>query len=193
MNARTAFAVIAPFFALPALAADVYVLDPVHSQPQWEATHIGFSRQHGSFGKVEGKVTLDRTAKTGSIDVTIDASSIRTHDTRLDAIVKSERFFDVEKYPTITFKSGNLKFDGDRVVGASGDLTMHGVTKPVMLAVSEFHCAPNPFNKEPMCGAEATATLKRSDFGMTTGLKAGAPGDEIVITLPVEAYLQPQG
>ncbi|HJU23741.1 MAG TPA: YceI family protein [Casimicrobiaceae bacterium] len=193
MNARIALVAFASSVALPALGADVYVFDPVHSQPQWEATHIGFSHQHGNFGKLEGKVTLDRAAKTGSIDVTIDTSSIRTYDTRLDAIVKSERFFDVEKYPTITFKSENLKFDGDRLVSATGDLTMHGVTKPVTLAVTGFHCAANPFNKKPMCGAEATATLKRSDFGMTAGLNVGAPGDDIVITLPVEAYLQPQG
>ncbi|HLX28173.1 MAG TPA: YceI family protein [Casimicrobiaceae bacterium] len=194
MNARIAFVVFASLFSLPALAADVYVLDPVHSQPQWEATHIGFSKQHGNFGKLEGKVMLDRSAKTGRIDVTIETSSIRTYDARLDAIVKGERYFDVEKYPTITFHSTDVKFDGDRLVAANGELTMHGVTKPVMLTVADFKCGANTFNKKPMCAAEATTTIKRSDFGMTNGLNIGNPGDEIRITLPVEAYLeQPQG
>jgi polyisoprenoid-binding protein YceI len=194
VNAHIALTAFATLTALPALAAETYVIDPVHSQPQWEATHIGFSRQHGNFGKLDGKVTLDRAARTGTIDVTIDASSIRTYDARLDAIVKGERYFNVEKFPTITFKSSNVKFDGDRIVAASGDLTMLGVTKPVMFAVSDFKCGQQTFNKKPMCAAEATATIKRSEWGMTSGLNIGNPGDDIKLTMPVEAYLeQPQG
>ncbi len=174
--------------ALPVAAQETYVLDPVHSQPQWEARHVGFSSQHGNFGKVSGKVTLDRAAKKGTIDITIDATSIRTYDTRLDAIVKGERFFNVEKYPTLTFNSSNVTFDGDRVVGADGELTMLGVTKPVSLKVANFTCGPNPFNKKPECGADATATIKRSDWGMTNGLNIGNPSDEINLLLPIEAY-----
>ena len=193
VTARLAVVIAA---ALPALAvaAPEYTIDPVHSQPQWEATHIGFSSQHGSFGKVSGKVMLDRDAKKGSIELAIDAASIRTYDPRLDAIVKSERFFNVDKFPTITFKSDDVRFDGDRVVAANGELTMLGVTKPVMLTVADFRCGANTFNKKPMCGADATATIKRSDFGMTYGINIGNPGDEIKLSLPVEGYLdQPQG
>ena len=193
MNARFALAALAASIAIPAAAApETYVIDPVHSQPQWEATHVGFSRQHGNFGKSTGKVTLDRAAKTGTIDVTIDTASIRTYDDRLDAIVKGERYFDVEKFPTITFKSNQVTFDGDKVVGAEGELTMHGVTKPVTLKVVNFVCGEDPFRKRPLCGAEATTTIKRSEFGMTSGLNIGNPGDDVKITLPVEAYLQPQ-
>ncbi|HSV19284.1 MAG TPA: YceI family protein [Casimicrobiaceae bacterium] len=191
---RPVVAAVAALIAIPALADDVYVLDPVHSQPQWEARHIGFSNQRGSFGKMTGKVTLDRAAKKGSVDVSIDTTSIRTYDARLDAVVKGERFFNVEKFPTMTYKSTSLAFDGDRLVGVDGELTMVGVTKPVNLKVTNFTCGPNTFNKKPMCGAEATATIKRSEFGMTNGLNIGNPADEIQITLPVEAYLeQPQG
>jgi polyisoprenoid-binding protein YceI len=193
MNARLAVASLATLLALPvaAVAEDIYVLDPVHSQPQWSATHIGFSTQHGSFGKATGKVVLDRTAKTGTIDVTIDATSIRTYSERLDPVVMSDKFFNVDKHPTITFKSSHVIFDGDRVVGADGELTMLGVTKPVSLKVVNFVCGEQVFNKKPMCGAEATATIKRSDWGMTEGLKMSNPGDEIKLTIPVEAYLQP--
>ena len=179
-------------FALPAVAAEeTYVIDPTHSQPQWQARHIGFSNQHGNFGKATGKVVLDRAARKGSVDVTIDATSIRTYSERLDAVVKGEKFFNVEKYPTITFKSTSMAFDGDRVAGIDGELTMIGVTRPVTLKVTNFVCGEQTFNKKPMCGAEATGTIKRSEFGMTEGLAIGNPSDEIQLTIPVEAYLQP--
>lgn len=188
MNIRTALATIVALVAVPAFAQETYVIDPVHSQPQWIARHIGFSNQHGNFGKATGKIVLDRAAKKGSIDVSIDATSIRTYDERLDKVVKGERFFNVEKFPTLTFKSTNLAFDGDKLVGADGELTMLGVTRPVSLKISNFGCGEQAFNKKPMCGAEATATIKRSDWGMTDGLKIGNPGDEIGLVIPVEAY-----
>jgi polyisoprenoid-binding protein YceI len=188
LNVRIAVAALAALVTLPAVAQETYVIDPVHSQPQWAATHIGFSKQHGSFGKATGKVVLDRAAKKGSIDVSIDATSIRTYTERLDQVVKGERFFNVEKFPTLTFKSTNLAFEGDKLVGAEGELTMLGVTKPVSLKVSNFTCGEQAFNKKPMCGAEATATIKRSEWGMTDGLKIGNPGDDIDLIIPVEAY-----
>jgi len=188
MITRLALSAVATMIALPAVAEETYVIDPVHSQPQWVATHIGFSNQHGNFGKATGKIVLDRAAKKGSIDVTIDAASIRTYSDRLDQIVKGERFFNVEKFPTLTFKSTSLAFEGDNLVGADGELTMLGVTKPVSLKVTNFTCGEQAFNKKPMCGAEATATIKRSEWGMTDGLKLGNPGDDIHLILPVEAY-----
>ena len=101
---------------------------------------------------------------------------------------KSPSFFNAREYPTLTFKSEKITFDGDRVVGVDGDLTMIGVTKPVSLKVVNFVCGENPFNKKPMCGAEATATIKRSDWGMTNGLNISNPGDEIKLMIPVEGY-----
>jgi polyisoprenoid-binding protein YceI len=170
-----------------AAAEETYAIDPVHSQPIFEVRHMGFSTQRGSFGKATGKVTLDRAAKKGSVDVTIDTTSIKTIDPRLDTHVKSEDFFNVAKYPTITFKSSNFVFEGDRVVGMDGELTLLGVTKPVTLKVANDVCGEHPMNKKPMCGAEATTTIKRSDWGM----KYGAPravSDEVKITIPIEAY-----
>ena len=195
MNDRIAVAVLTALIAIPVAAApETYVIDPAHSQPQYVTRHIGFSNQHGNFGKATGTIVLDRAAGKGSISVEIDAASIRTHNEKLDAIVKGEEFFNVQKYPTIAFKSSNVTFDGDRVVGIGGELTMLGVTRPVHLDVTGFTCGENPFRKKPLCAAEATATIKRSEWGMTTGLKIGNPSDEVQLTIPVEAYLeQPQG
>jgi polyisoprenoid-binding protein YceI len=187
---------IRPFCLLCALALplaahateETYVIEPVHSQPMFDVQHMmGFSTQHGSFSKVNGKVTLDRAAKNGSIDVTIDTNSIRSFNEKLDTVLKGEDYFDVAKYPTMTFKSSKLAFDGDRLVGADGELTMLGVTKPVSLKVVNFMCGDNPFNKKPMCGAEATTTIKRSEWGMKSGIPKSS-SDDVRLTLPIEAY-----
>jgi len=179
-----ALAVPAAAFA----AAESYVIEPVHSQPMFEVQHMGgFSNQHGSFGKLSGKITLDRAAKTGSIDVVIDTTSIRSFNDRLDTVLKGEDYFNVAKYPTMTFKSSKLIFDGDRLVGADGELTMLDVTKPVSLKVEGFMCGENPFNKKPMCGAEAAATIMRSEWGMKTGIPKST-SDQVRLTLPIEAY-----
>jgi len=145
MIARIAFTAVLAAGALPAVAQETYVLDPAHSRPTFEAIHLGFSSQFGSFQTVTGKGTLDRAAKKGALDVTIDAASVRLFDPRLEAPVKGDKFFNVEKYPTITFKSNDFKFDGDKVIAINGDLTMLGVSKPVMLKVVDFKCGEQTF------------------------------------------------
>ncbi|HKE39666.1 MAG TPA: YceI family protein [Casimicrobiaceae bacterium] len=177
--------------AFPAVALaveDTYVLDPVHSQPMFEIQHMmGFSNQRGTFNKLAGKVTLDRAEKKGTVDITIDTTSVRSLNEKLETHLKSEDFFNVAKYPTMTFKSTNVVFDGDRVVGVDGDLTMIGVTKPVSLKVENFRCGDHPFNKKPMCGAEASVTIKRSEWGMKYGIPK-AVSDDVRLILPIEAY-----
>jgi polyisoprenoid-binding protein YceI len=170
-----------------AAAEENYVTDPAHSQPSYEIRHTIFSTQRGDFTKSTGKITLDREAKKGSVDVTIDTTSIRSHDPRLDSILKGEDYFNVAKYPTMTFKSTAMRFDGDRLTGVEGELTLIGVTRPVTLKVADFQCGENPFNKKPMCGAEVTTTIKRSDWGMKTGAGRSS-GDDVKITIPIEAY-----
>lgn len=188
MTRQLAFATVAFVIATGAGAAEeTYKIDPVHSQPNFEVRHMGFSIQRGSFGKATGTITLDRAAKTGSVDITIDATSIKTIDPRLDKHVQSEDFFNVAKYPTITFKSNKLIFDDDRVVAVEGELTMIGVTKPVTLTVDNETCGEHPINKKPMCGAQASATVKRSEWGMKYGLPR-AVGDDVRLIIPVEAY-----
>ena len=140
---------------------------------------------HGRFGATSGKVTLDQGGKSGSIDITIDASSIDTGHAKRDAHLKSEEFFNVAKFPTLTYKATRLKFNGDKLSGADGELTMLGVTKPASLVVTAFNCGPHPMNKKPMCGANATTTIKRSEFGLNTYVPA--VGDEVKITIEIEA------
>jgi len=170
-----------------ARAQETYVIDPVHSQPMFEVQHMGYSLQRGTFSKASGKITLERAAKKGAIDVTIDTTSVKTIDPRLDTHVRGEDFFNVAKYPTMSFKSTALSFDGDRVVGADGELTLLGVTKPVKLTVANFVCGDHPFTRKAMCGAEVTAAIKRSEWGMKYGVPK-AVGDDVKIMIPVEAY-----
>ncbi|HEY2862140.1 MAG TPA: YceI family protein [Casimicrobiaceae bacterium] len=188
---RQSGAVIALVLAINVGAASAaeesYVTDPVHSEPSYEIRHTIFSTQRGEFTKSTAKITLDREAKKGSVEVTIDTTSIRSHDPRLDSILKGEDYFNVAKYPTMTFKSTGMQFDADRLTGVDGELTMIGVTKPVTLKVADFQCGENPFNKKPMCGADVTTTIKRSDWGMKTGIGRSS-GDEIRIRIPIEAY-----
>jgi polyisoprenoid-binding protein YceI len=185
--AATAISLLAAAVAGSASAEETYVIDPVHSQPMFEVQHMGYSLQRGTFSKATGKITLDRAAKKGTIEVAIDATTVRTIDPRLDTHVRGEDFFNIAKHPSMTFKSTALTFDGDRVVGADGELTLLGVTKPVKLTVANFVCGDHPFNKKPMCGAEVSATIKRSDWGMKYGVPK-AVGDDVKIMIPVEAY-----
>ena len=185
MKTQFAAVLITAAFALPAAAADSYTVDPSHTYPNFEINHLGFSTMHGRFGATTGKIVLDTAAKSGSIDITIDATSIDTGHAKRDTHLKSDEFFNVGKFPTLTYKSTKLKFDGDKLSGADGELTLLGVTKPVSLAVNAFKCAPHPMNKKPMCGANAITTIKRSDFGLSAYVPA--VGDEVTISIEVEA------
>ena len=186
MKARVAVVTFALALAAPAFAEDSYVIDPTHTFPGFEILHGGYSLQRGSFGGANGKITLDRAGKKGTVAVTIDAATVDSRMPARDVYLKSERFFDVAKYPTITFKSSDLRFDGETLVAAEGELTMHGVTKPVKLAVANFKCGQSPFNRDKqMCGAEITAMIRRSEWGITTGIPNIA--DDVKIAIPIEA------
>ena len=172
--------------SLPAAAADSYTVDPGHTYPGFEINHLGFSTMRGTFDTSSGKVTLDPAGNGGSIEITIDAASIDTGHAKRDEHLRSEEFFNVARFPTLTYKANRLKYDGDKLVGADGELTLLGVTRPVSLTVTSFNCGTHPINKKPACGANATASIKRSDFGMTTYVPA--VGDEVKISIEVEAF-----
>jgi len=178
-------ALVAAVASAPAVAQDVYVFDARHTTPALEFTHMGFSQQRGVFTNATGKVTLDRAAKKGTVDVSIATASLVAAPALL-GVMKGEDILNVEKFPTMTYKSTDLVFDGDNVVGANGELTLLGVTRPVALKVVSFKCAPNPINKKPMCGGEATGSLVRSEFGMKYALPVAA-SDEVRISIPFEA------
>ena len=172
--------------SLPLWAADSYTVDPAHTHPSYEISHLGWSTQRGRFDKVSGKITLDRAAKTGTVDITIEVASISTGVPKLDEHLQSEDFFNVAKYPTMTYKSRAMNFSGGAPVSVDGELTLLGVTKPVTLTITAFHCALNQFIKKEDCGADATATIKRSEFGMTKYVSVGL-GDDVKLLINVEA------
>jgi polyisoprenoid-binding protein YceI len=160
--------------SLSALAADTYMLDPTHTYPSFEADHFGgLSVWRGKFTKSSGTVTLDRAAKTGTVDVTVDPASVQTGNAKLDEHLQSGEFFDVAKYPSVTYKGTDIKFDGDKPVQVIGSLTMHGVTKPLNLTIDSFKCMPHPMLKREVCGVEASAEFNRADYGMDFGTKYG--------------------
>ncbi|CAD6518490.1 YceI family protein [Paraburkholderia sabiae] len=157
-----------------AMAADTYQLDPNHTYPSFEADHFGgISVWRGKFKKSSGTVTLDRAAKTGTVDVTIDATSIDTGNDKLDKHLQTPEFFDAAKYPTATYKGTQIRFDGDTPVEVIGTLTLHGVTKPLNLKIESFKCFINPMLKREVCGTESTATFDRADFGIDWGKSYG--------------------
>ncbi|MFA6310975.1 MAG: YceI family protein [Sterolibacterium sp.] len=186
MHKTLAFLALSSALAAPALAADSYTIDPSHTFPVFEVNHLGFTNQRGRFNKSAGKITLDLATKKGSVELIIDTTSLDMGFDTWDKHLSADGFFNTEKFPTMSFKSDRLVFEGANVVAAEGSFTLLGVTKPLKLTVNNFRCAANPFTKKDMCGADVTATLKRSDFGMMKFLPA--VGDEVKISSPVEAY-----
>ena len=175
---------LAATLAAPALAAETYSIDSKHTYPSFEINHLGFSNQRGRFDKSSGKVTLDLAAKSGSVELTVDATSINMGFADWDKHLRSEDFFAVEKFPTLQFKSDKLVFSGDKVVAAEGRFTLLGVTKPLRLSISNFTCGQHPMLRKQVCGAEVEASIKRSDFGMLKYLTA--VGDEVKLYSAVE-------
>ncbi|MFL9990679.1 Polyisoprenoid-binding protein YceI [Burkholderia sp. GAS332] len=168
-----------------AMAADTYQLDPMHTYPSFETDHFGgLSIWRGKFTKSSGTVVLDRVAKTGTVDVTIDMSSADLGNDKLDSELATDKFFDAAKYPTATYKGTQIRFDGDKPVEVIGALTMHGVTKPVNLKIESFKCIMNPMLKREVCGTEATATFNRDDFGVDFGKTYGF---KMLTTLNIQA------
>ncbi len=166
-------------------AADSYSIDPAHTYPHFTINHLGFSTMHGRFDSTSGKVTLDRAAKKGSVDIAIDSASVSTGFAKRDEHLKSADFFNAAEFPKITYKSDAIKFKGDAPASVEGNLTLNGVTKPVTLTITEFKCDTNPMSKKYECGAGAVAQIKRSDFGMKTFLPA--IGDDIKLEFEIEA------
>ncbi|MFM0738085.1 YceI family protein [Paraburkholderia xenovorans] len=176
---------LAAAMSFNAMAADTYQLDPTHTSPSFETDHFGgLSIWRGKFKKSSGTVTLDRAAKTGTVDVTIDLSSVDIGNDKLDAELVGDKFFDTAKYPTATYKGTQIRFNGDTPVEVIGTLTLHGVTKPVNLKLESFKCVMHPMLKREVCGTEATATFNRDDFGVDYGK---AYGFKMLTTLHIQA------
>jgi polyisoprenoid-binding protein YceI len=182
-------ALLAATLASGAFAADTYKVDSNHTYPSFEADHFGgLSVWRGKFNKSEGSIVVDRAAKTGTVDITIDTTTIDFGNDKLNEHAKKAEMFDVAKFPTATYK-GKLVFNGDNPASVDGELTLHGVTKPVTLTINKFKCMINPMNKKEVCGADASASFKRSDFGVSYGESFGFNMD-VKLAIQVEAIKQ---
>jgi polyisoprenoid-binding protein YceI len=184
---RIALASMAALVSVGAFAAPVtYVLDPSHTYPSFEADHMGgVSVWRGKFDATSGKVVYDKDAKAGTIEVTVDMTSVDFGMPKLNEHAKGAEIFDSGKYPTATYSGKFTKFNGASPTEAQGTLTMHGVTKPVTLVINQFLCKMNPMSKKEVCGADASATFNRADFGVNFGDKYGFK-QEVKLQIQVE-------
>lgn len=165
----------------------VYEMDPSHTYPSFEGDHMaGLSTWRGKFNRTTGKVTLDREAGTGTVEATIDLTSVDFGHDEMNAHAMSAEFFDVEKYPTATF-TGTLQ---DFVAGAPtklvGELDLHGVKRPITLDIRTFKCMEHPMLKREVCGADAIGSFDREEFGLTAGKAFGFSMD-VPLRIQVEA------
>jgi polyisoprenoid-binding protein YceI len=186
MKKQLATLALALAAATPALAApESYVVEPTHTFPRFSYNHLGYSVQLSRFDKTSGKVVFDKAAKSGAVDIVIDTKSVSTGSTVFNEHIQGEDFLDTAKYPSATFKSTQVIFEGDKPSKIEGTLTLKGITKPVTLTVTSFHTMPHPMLKKDALGANATTKVKRSDFNM--GKNAPYVGDEVTIDIAIEA------
>lgn len=171
----------------PAFAAPVsYKIDPAHTAVAFIVNHIGFSNVIGRFNTVGGDISFDKDAvEKSTVTVTIDAASIDTNHAKRDEHLRSPDFFNAKEFPKLTFKSTKIEKTGDKTGKLHGDLTMLGVTKPVVLDVTFNKDGVSPASKLETAGFSARGTVKRTDFGMKYG--APAVGDDIQLLIEIEA------
>ena len=169
--------------------AATYAIDPSHTFATFEIGHMGASTNRGRFDKKEGKIEFDRTAKTGSVDITLDITSINTGTAAFDKHLQSADIFNAAQFPTAKFVSTGMTFSGDKVAEVAGNLTLLGKTNPVTLKASQFNCYNSPMLKREVCGGDFETTFDRSLFGMNFGINFGFP-KEVRLVVQVEAIKQ---
>ncbi len=175
MTMRILAACIATLAAVPSLAAPVtYNVDPNHTYPSFAADHFGgLSVWRGKFDSSSGKIVLDKEAKAGTVSITVNTASINFGMEKLNEHTKSAEMFDVAKFPTATYEGKFSKFKNGAPTEVDGTLTLHGVTKPLTLTINKFLCKQNPMSKKDTCGADASGSLNRADFGISYGQAYG--------------------
>ena len=165
-----------------------YNLEPTHTYVTFEARHFGTSTNRGRFDKKEGSITIDRAAKTGKADITIDTASINTGLALFDGHLKGDNFLKVKEFPTAKFVGNKFSFDGDKVTAVTGTLTLLGKTLPVTLTATNYNCYDSPFFKREVCGGDFETTIQRTDYGMGYGMPI-IP-DDIKLLIQIEAIKQ---
>ena len=184
MNRLALLTVLAAFAASAQAAPVTYVIDNSQTVANFSFSYLGMSGKPHKFDKTSGKVVLDPATKTGSAEVRIDATSVNTGVALFDSQMQSADFFDTANFPVITFKSSNLSLEGEQM-SLSGDLTIKGVTKAVTLAVTRFKCSAYSGLQGDTCIANASVTIKRSDFNM--GKYAFLAGNDVALNLVIGA------
>ncbi len=192
MKTLSPLAVAATLLAAAASLAQAeavtYAVEPMHTYVTFEVRHFGTSTNRGRFDKKEGSITLDRAAKTGRADITIDTASISSGLPMFDGHLRGDNFLRVKDFPTAKFVGNQFTFDGDKVSAVSGTLTLLGKTQPITLNATNFNCYDSPMLKREVCGGDFEATLQRSAYGMTYGLP-GIP-DSVKLVIQIEAVRQ---
>lgn len=169
-----------------AVAAPVtYNVDQSHTYPRFSYSHLGLSSQTSSFSKTTGTVVFDAAAKTGSVDITIDMKTVNTGFADFNSHIQGEDFLDTAKFPTATFKSSRVVFEGDKPKSIEGTLTIKGVSRPVTLTVTSFAALQHPMAKKQALGANAHTVIKRSEFN--AGKFVPLVSDEVRIDISIEA------
>lgn len=166
-------------------AEERYRIDPAHTYSMFEYEHWGLSLQHGRFDSNTGTIAIDPVAKTGSVDIQIAANSVSTGSSVFDGVLRSPDFFDAAAYPTITFRSTQVRFEGDRLVQVDGLLTIKALTRAVTLYMARFDCRFMVMYGKRACGANGAAQLSRSDFDL--GRYVPFVSDRVTLYISVEA------
>jgi len=185
-----ALAAVAEMFAGAAQAQSAnYPIDPTHTFVTFEISHFGASVNRARFDKKEGTVTLDTKAKTGSVDLKIDATSVNSGTPAFDKHLQSADLFNAAAHPTIKFVSDKFVFKGDNVSEVTGQLTLLGKTAPITLKANQFACYQNPMLKREVCGGDFEATIDRTQWGMNYGVDWGF-SKNVRLVVQVEAVKQ---
>ena len=184
---KVLFALVIVGAAFPSLAApDHYSIDPTHTFPSIEFSHMGISVWRGKFNKTSGKIILDRVAKSGTVEVEIDTASINFGLAAMDEKARSEDFFHTEKFPTATY-TGTLKYIGEKPGTVDGQITIMGVTRPLTLRINLFQCMPHPMLKQEVCGADAQGEVNWSEYGMKLSRYGEGEAGKVTLRIQVEA------
>ena len=166
-------------------AEQTYNVDSTHTFAKFSYKHIGYSTQLSKFDKTFGTISFDPIAKTGNVDITIDMKSVNTGFSVFNQHIQGEEFFNTEKFPVATFKSTKLIFNTDKLIAIDGNLTIKGITKPVTLKINNFLSNQHPMMKKPAIGADASVSIKRSDFN--AGKYIPDVSDDVKIDISLEA------
>lgn len=184
---RFALAAAAAALASSASAApETYVVDPTHTYPSVEFPHMGISVWRGKFDRTSGTVVLDREAKTGTVDIAVDPSSINFGLKAMHEHAISPDWFDVAQFPKATYK-GRIAFTGDKPSSVDGTLVFRGVSMPVKLAINSFACTQHPMTKKQVCGADAEGEVNWSQFGMKHSQYGQGDAGRTKLRIQVEA------